>query len=106
MLFAIGVGFLYLVITLPDMDNYPLISIAAGSFGVFALISGIGIWAKKTWAKWTLLMLLFSMYSVIGASHLAKGETSDFILGFVFIGLPIAAYLFWRSVKKVLDDAT
>lgn len=103
--FAIGVGFLYLVFAVSDMDNYPLVRISAGSFGMFALISGTGIWMKKAWAKWTLLMLLFSMYLMIGAVHLATGETSKLMLGFVFIGIPVTAYLFWRTARKVLDDA-
>ena len=106
MLFAIGIGILYLVFTLPEMGNYPLVRIATGLFGGFSLISGSGILARRAWTKWTLLMLLFSMYSVFGATHLATGETSDFILGFVLIGLPLTAIIFWRSVKKVLYDAT
>ena len=106
MLFAIGAGFLYLIIALPDIGDYPLVRIAGGLIGVFALVSGIGVWRKRNWTKWTLLMLLFSTYLVFGATHLVKGETSNFIIGFAIVGLPVVAYFFWRSVRKVLGDAS
>ncbi len=104
-LFAIGAGFLYLIFALPDIDQYPLVRFAGGLFAVFALASGLGVWRKKHWTKWTLLMLLVSTYLMFGATHLAKGETSNFIIGFALVVLPIAAYVFWRSVRSVLEKA-
>ena len=106
MLLVIGVGCLYVVLALSDLNNYPLVRIAVCLLCVFALISGIGVLAMKTWTKWTLLLLLLSTYSVFGATHLATGETSNFVLGFLIIGLPLTAIIFWRSVTKVLHDAT
>ncbi len=105
LLFAMGAGFLYLILALPDIDQYPLVRFAAGLFAVFALASGMGVWKKKQWTKWTLLMLLISTDLMFGATHLAKGETSNFIIGFALIALPFAAYVFWRSVRSVLEDA-
>ena len=95
---------LFLVMAVPDIRSYPLVRIAAASISFSALISGFGIWAKQTWAKWTLLMLLASMYAVLGTAHLATGETSNVVIGFALIGLPVVAYLFWRSVKKNIFD--
>ena len=106
MLLVIGIVCLYVVFALSDLDNYPLVRIAVCLLSVFALISGIGILAKKTWTKWTLWLLLLSTYSVFGATHLATGETSNFVLGFLLIGLPITAIVFWRSARKILHDAT
>ena len=102
----IGIVCLYVVFALSELDNYPLVRIAVCLLSVFALISGIGILAKKTWTKWTLWLLLLSTYSVFGATHLATGETSNFVLGFLLIGLPITAIVFWRSARKLLHDAT
>ena len=105
MLLVIGVVCLYVVIALSDLNNYPLVRIAVCLLCVFALISGIGVLAMKTWTKWTLLLLLLSTYSVFGATHLATGETSNFVLGFLLFGLPLTAIVFWRSARRVLQDA-
>jgi len=105
-LLVIGIACLYVVFALSDLDNYPLVRIAVCLLSAFALISGIGILAKKTWTRWPLMMLLVSTYSVFGATHLATGETSNFSLGFLLVGLPLTAIIFWRSVKKVLHRAT
>jgi hypothetical protein len=45
------------------------------------------------------------MYAVFGTTHNATGETSQFVFIAAFVLLPVAAFLFWRIVRKfVFED--
>ena len=105
MLFAVGLGVLYVIFALPNAQDYPRVLVASGAFSLFAVLSGIGILARKAWIRWTLLLLLLSMYAVFATTHNATGETSQIVLIAAFVLLPVAAFLFWRIVKKfVLEE--
>ena len=77
---------------------------ASGAFSLFAILSGIGIFARKPWIRWTILLLLLSMYAVFGTTHNATGETSQIVLIAAFVLLPVAAFLFWRVVRKFVFE--
>ena len=57
MLFAIGLGTVYAIFVLPNAQDYPNVLIASGAFSLFAILSGIGILARKSWVLWSLLFL-------------------------------------------------
>ena len=105
-LVAVGFVILYSIFNFPDAENYPYVRLAAGAFGAMSVVSGVGIWTKRHWVRWSLLMLLFSMYVVLGTTHYATVETSTYELIFAVVVLPIAAILFWRVVRTFVDDAT
>ncbi len=104
MLFAVGLGVLYVIFALPNAQDYPRVLVASGAFSLFAVLSGIGILARKAWVRWTLLLLLLSMYAVFGTTHNATGETSQIVFIAAFVLLPVAAFLFWRTVKKFVFE--
>ena len=104
MLFAVGLGVLYVIFALPNAQDYPRVLVASGAFSLFAVLSGIGILARKAWVRWTLLLLLLSMYAVFATTHNATGETSQIVLIAAFVLLPVAAFLFWRVVKKFVFE--
>ncbi len=104
MLFAIGLGVLYVIFALPNAQDYPRVLVASGAFSLFAVLSGIGILARKAWVRWTLLLLLLSMYAVFATTHNATGETSQIVFIAAFVLLPVAAFLFWRVVKKFVFE--
>jgi hypothetical protein len=103
-LFAVGLGVLYVIFALPNAQDYPRVLVASGAFSLFAVLSGIGILARKAWVRWTLLLLLLSMYAVFATTHNATGETSQIVLIAAFVLLPVAAFLFWRVVKKFVFE--
>jgi hypothetical protein len=104
MLFAVGLGVLYVIFALPNAQDYPRVLVASGAFSLFAVLSGIGILARKAWVRWTLLLLLLSMYAVFATTHNATGETSQIVFIAAFVLLPVAAFLFWRVVKKFVFE--
>lgn len=104
MLFAVGLGVLYVIFALPNAQDYPRVLVASGTFSLFAILSGIGILARKAWVRWTLLLLLLSMYAVFATTHNATGETSQIVFIAAFVLLPVAAFLFWRVVKKFVFE--
>ena len=105
MLLVVGLGVLYVIFALPNAQDYPRVLVASGAFSLFAVLSGIGILARKAWARWTLLLLLLSMYAVFATTHNATGESSQIVFIAAFVLLPVAAFLFWRVVKKfVLEE--
>jgi hypothetical protein len=104
MLFAVGLGVFYVIFALPNAQDYPRVLVASGAFSLFAVLSGIGILARKAWIRWTLLLLLLSMYAVFATTHNATGETSQIVLIAAFVLLPVAAFLFWRVVKKFVFE--
>ena len=103
---AVGFVILYSIFKFPDVENYPYVRLAAGAFGALSVVSGVAIWTKRHWARWSLLMLLFSIYVVLGTTHYATGETSAYKLIFAVVVLPIAAILFWRVVRIFINDTT
>ena len=105
MLLVVGLGVLYVIFALPNAQDYPRVLVASGAFSLFAVLSGIGILARKAWLRWTLLLLLLSMYAVFATTHNATGESSQIVFIAAFVLLPVAAFLFWRVVKKfVLEE--
>jgi hypothetical protein len=104
MLFVVGLGVLYVIIALPNAQDYPRVLVASGAFSLFAVLSGIGILARKAWVRRTLLLLLLSMYAVFATTHNATGETSQIVFIAAFVLLPVAAFLFWRVVKKFVFE--
>jgi hypothetical protein len=104
MLFSVGPGVLYVIFTLPNAQDYPRVLVASGAFSLFAVMSGIGILVRKAWVRWTLLLLLLSMYAVFATTHNAIGETSQIVLIAAFVLLPVAAFLFWRVVKQFVFE--
>ncbi len=104
MLFVVGLGTLYAIFVLPNAREYPNVLMASGAFSSFAILSGIGIIARKSWVRWSLLFLLLSMYAVFGTTHDATGETKQIVLIAAFVLLPVAAFLFWRVVRKFVFE--
>jgi len=105
MLLVVGLGVLYVIFALPNAQDYPRVLVASGAFSLFAVLSGIGILARKAWVRWTLLLLLLSMYAVFATTHNATGESSQIVFIAAFVLLPVAAFLFWRVVKNfVLEE--
>lgn len=104
MLFVVGLATLYAIFVLPNAQDYPNVLMASTAFSLFAILSGIGIIVRKPWVRWTLLLLLLSMYAVFGTTHNATGEASQIVLIAAFVLLPIAAFLFWRVVKKFVFE--
>ncbi len=104
MLFVVGLGVLYVIFALPNARDYPRVFAASGAFSLFAVLSGIGILARKSWVRWSLLFLLLSMYAVFATTHNATGETSQIVFIAAFVLLPVAAFLFWRVVKKFVFE--
>ena len=104
MLFVVGLGVLYVIFALPNAQDYPRVLVASGAFSLFAVLSGIGILARKAWVRWALLLLLLSMYAVFATTHNATGETSQIVFIAAFVLLPVAAFLFWRVVKKFVFE--
>ena len=104
MLLVVGLGVLYVIFALPNAQDYPRVSVASGAFSLFAVLSGIGILTRKAWLRWTLLLLLLSMYAVFATSHNATGENSQLVFIAAFVLLPVAAFLFWRVVKKFVFE--
>ncbi len=105
MLLVVGLGVLYVIFALPNAQDYPRVLVASGAFSLFAVLSGIGILARKAWLRWTLLLLLLSMYAVFATTRNATGESSQIVFIAAFVLLPVAAFLFWRVVKKfVLEE--
>jgi len=104
MLFVVGLGVLYVIFALPNAQDYPRVLVASGAFSLFAVLSGIGILARKAWVRWSLLLLLLSMYAVFATTHNATGETSQIVFIAAFVLLPVAAFLFWRVVKKFVFE--
>ena len=105
-LVAVGFVILYSILNFPGAENYPYVRLAAGAFGVMSVVSGVGIWTKRHWVRWSLLMLLSSIYVVLGTTHYATGESSTYKLIFAVVVLPIVAILFWRAVRTFVNDAT
>ena len=105
-LVAVGFVVLYSIFNYPNVENYPYVRLAAGAFGALSVVSGIGLWTKSYWVRWSLLMLLSSIYVVLGTTHFATGESSKHKLIFAVVVLPIAAILFWRTVRTSVNDAT
>ncbi len=103
-LFAVELGVLYVIFALPNAQDYPRVLVASGAFSLFAVLSGIGMLARKAWVRWTLLLLLLSMYAVFATTHNATGETSQIVLIAAFVLLPVAAFLFRRVVKKFVFE--
>lgn len=104
MLLVVGLGVLYVIFALPNAQDYPRVSVASGAFSLFAVLSGIGILTRKAWLRWTLLLLLLSMYAVFATTHNATGENSQLVFIAAFVLLPVAAFLFWRVVKKFVFE--
>ena len=104
MLLVVGLGVLYVIFALPNAQDYPRVLVASGAFSLFAVLSGIGILARKAWVRRTLLLSLLSMYAVFGTTHNATGETSQIVFIAAFVLLPVAAFLFWRTVKKFVFE--
>ena len=104
MLFVVGLGVLYVIFALPNAQGYPRVLVASGAFSLFAVLSGIGILARKAWVRRALLLLLLSMYAVFATTHNATGETSQVVFIAAFVLLPVAAFLFWRVVKKFVFE--
>ncbi len=105
MLLVVGLGVLYVIFALPNAQDYPRVLVASGAFSLFAVLSGIGILARTAWLRWTLLLLLLSMYAVFATTRNATGESSQIVFIAAFVLLPVAAFLFWRVVKKfVLEE--
>ena len=104
MLLVVGLGVLYVIFALPNAKDYPRVSVASGAFSLFAVLSGIGILTRKAWLRWTLLLLLLSMYAVFATTHNATGENSQLVFIAAFVLLPVAAFLFWRVVKKFVFE--
>jgi len=104
LLFVVGLGLLYVIFALPNAQDYRRVLVASGAFSLFAVLSGIGILARKAWVRWTLLLLLLSMYAVFATTHNASGETSQIVFIAAFVLLPLAAFLFWRVVKKFVFE--
>ncbi len=104
MLLVVGLATLYAIFVLPNAQDYPNVLMASGAFSLFAILSGIGILARKSWVPWSLLLLLLSMYAVFGTTHIATGETKQIVLIAAFVLLPVAAFLFWRVVKKFVFE--
>jgi len=94
MLLVVGLGVLYVIFALPNAQDYPRVSVASGAFSLFAVLSGIGILTRKAWLRWTLLLLLLSMYAVFATTHNATGENSQLVFIAAFVLLPVAAFLF------------
>jgi len=105
-LVAVGFVIFYSVFRFPGVENYPYVRLAAGAFGAISVVSGVGIWTKRYWVRWSLSMLLFSIYVVLGTTSYATGEISTNKLIFAVIVLPIAAILFWRAVRASVNSAT
>ena len=104
MLVAVGIATLYAILVLSNAKDYPNVLLASSAFSSFAVLSGIGIIARKPWVRWTLLILLISMYAVFGTTHNATGESSQVVLIAAFVLLPDAAFLFWRVVRKFVFE--
>lgn len=104
MLLVVGLGVLYVIFALPNAQDYPRVSVASGAFSLFAVLSGIGILTRKAWLRWTLLLLLLSMYAVFATTHNATGENSQLVFIAAFVLLPVATFLFWRVVKKFVFE--
>jgi hypothetical protein len=104
MLLLVGIGVLYGIFALPTAQDYPRLLVASGALSLFAVLSGIGILARKAWVRWSLLLLLLSMYAVFATTHNATGEASQIVFIAAFVLLPVAAFLFWRVVKKFVFE--
>lgn len=104
MLVLVGLTALYAVFALPHAQNYPNVRFASATFSVFSIASGIGIFTRQRWISWTLLLLLLSMYGVFITTHYATGETPQVVSIVAFVLLPVAAFLFWRVVKKFVFE--
>ena len=104
MLLLVGLAALYAIFVLPNAKDYPDVRMASAAFSFFAIASGIGIFARQRWVSWTLLFLLLSMYAVFGTTHVATGQTPQVVSLVAFILLPVAAFLFWRVVRKFVFD--
>jgi len=103
-LLMVGLVILYWIFNFPDAKNYPYVRLASGVFGLLSVLSGVGIFAKRKWVRWPLLLLLISMYGVFGTTYDATGATSEIVLLVAFVILPLAAFLFWRAVKKIIFE--
>jgi hypothetical protein len=47
LLFVVGLGLLYVIFALPNAQDYPRVLVASVAFSLFAVLSGIGILARK-----------------------------------------------------------
>ena len=61
MLIVVGLASLYAIFALPNSQDYPNVLMDSGAFSLFAVVSGIGIIARKAWVRWPLILLLLSM---------------------------------------------
>lgn len=104
MLVVVGIAVLYAIFALPNAQDYPDVRMASAAFSFFAIASGIGIIARRRWVSWTLLCLLLSMYAIFATTHYATGETPQVVSIVAFLLLPVAAYFFWRVVKKFVFE--
>jgi len=104
MLVLVGLAALYAIFALPNAQDYPNVRMASAAFSFFSIASGIGIVARKRWVSWTLLFLLLSMYAVFGTTHVATGATPQVVSIVAFVLLPVAAFLFWRVIKKFVFE--
>lgn len=104
MLVLVGFAVLYAIFALPNAQDYPNVRFASAALSFFSIMSGIGIFARKQWVSWPLLLLLLSMYGVFITTHYATGETPQVVSIVAFVLLPIAAFLFWRIVKRFVFE--
>lgn len=104
LLFLVGVAVLYAIFTLPNAADYPRVRLASAAFSLFSMLSAVGIVTKKTWVRWSLLLMLLSMYAVFGTTHYATGETPQVVSIVAFVLLPFAAVFFWRVIRKFIFE--
>ena len=104
MLTLVGIFVIYAIFALPNAEDYPNVRLASVAFSFFSIASGIGIFMRQRWVGWTLLCLLGSMYGVFIATHYATGETPQVVSIVAFVLLTVAAFLFWRVVKKFVFE--
>jgi hypothetical protein len=100
LLVLVGLAVVYAIFALPNAQDYPNVRLASVAFSFFSIASGIGIFARQRWVSWTLLLLLLSVYGVFIATHYATGQTPQVVSIVALVLLPVAAFFFWRAVKR------
>lgn len=104
MLVLVGLAVVYAMFALPNAEDYPNVRLASAALSFFSIASGIAIFMRQRWVGWILLCLLLSMYGVFIATHYATGDTPQVVSIVAFVLLPVAAFLFWRVVKKFMFE--
>jgi len=104
MLMLVGFAVIYSIFALPNAEDYPNVRLTSAAFSFFSITSRIGIFTTQRWVGWALLLLLLSMYGVFITTHYATGEMPQLVSIAAFVLLPVAAFLFWRVIKKFVFE--